>query len=101
MRTRRCVGARDLEWNLILDEWREHQRQHAQKRVMLNGPLLAQFLQQVEQEEMFSLQHEREYEEQALRHAGLGSHQVLPRSDEVPAEITIDLTQLRPLEEYR
>ncbi len=44
----------------VLDEWREHQRQHAQKRVTLNGPLLAQFLQQVEQEETFSLQHERE-----------------------------------------
>jgi hypothetical protein len=101
MRTRKCMGARDLEWNLILDEWREHQRQHAHKRVTLNGPLLAQFLQRVEQEETFSLQHEREYEEQALRRACLGSHQALPRSDEVPAEITIDLTQLRPLEEYR
>ena len=67
MRTRKCMGACDLEWNLILDEWREHQRQHAHKRVTLNGPLLGQFLQRVEQEETFSLQHEREYEEQALR----------------------------------
>ena len=41
------------------------------------------------------------FEEQALRRACLGSHQALPRSDEVPAEITIDLTQLRPLDEYR
>jgi hypothetical protein len=63
--------------------------------------LLAQFLHQVEQEETFSLQHEREYEEQALRRACLGPHQELPRSDEVPPEITIDLTQLRQLEEYR
>jgi Mu transposase, C-terminal len=94
-------GRSEKEWNLILDEWREHQRQHAQKRVTLNGPLLAQFLQRVEQEEKFSLQHEREYEEQALRRACLGSVHSLPRSDEVPAEITIDLTQLRPLEEYR
>ena len=94
-------GRSEKEWNLILDEWREHQRQHAQKRVTLNGPLLAQFLQQVEQEETFSLQHEREYEEQALRSASLGSHPQLPRSDEVPPEITIDFTQLRPLEEYR
>jgi putative transposase len=94
-------GRSEKEWNLILDEWREHQRQHAQKRVTLNGPLLAQFLQQVEQEETFSLQHEREYEEQALRSASLGSHSRLPRSDEIPPEITIDLTKLRHLEEYR
>jgi putative transposase len=40
-------GRSEKEWNLILDEWREHQRQHAQKRVTLNGPLLAQFLLQV------------------------------------------------------
>jgi putative transposase len=88
-------GRSEKEWNLILDEWREHQRQHAQKRVTLNGPLLAQFLQQVEQEETFSLQHEREYEEQALRSASLGSHPQLPRSDEIPPDITIDFTQLR------
>jgi putative transposase len=49
-------GRSEKEWNLILDEWREHQRQHAQKRVTLNGPLLAHFLQRVEQEETFSLQ---------------------------------------------
>ncbi len=94
-------GRSEKEWNLILDEWREHQRQHAQKRVTLNGPLLAQFLQQVEQEETFSREHEREYEEQALRSASLGSHPQLPRSDEIPPEITIDFTQLRHLEEYR
>jgi hypothetical protein len=63
--------------------------------------LLAQFLHQVEQEETFSLQHEREYEELALRRACLGSIHSPPRSDEVPAEIIIDLTQLRHLEEYR
>jgi hypothetical protein len=91
----------EKEWNLILDEWREHQRQHAQKRITLNGPLLAHFLQQVEQEEAFSREREREYEEQTFRRACLGVDPDLPRSDEVPAEITIDLTQLRPLEEYR
>ena len=95
------MGARDLEWNLILDEWREHQRQHAHKRVTLNGPLLAHFLQQVEQEETFSLQHQREYEEQTLRSASFGPHPQLPRSDEIPPEFTIDLTNLRRLEEYR
>ena len=94
-------GRSEKEWNLILDEWREHQRQHAHKRVTLNGPLLAHFLQQVEQEETFSLQHQREYEEQTLRSASLGPHPQLPRSDEIPPEFTIDLTNLRRLEEYR
>ncbi len=94
-------GRSEKEWNLILDEWREHQRQHAHKRVTLNGPLLAHFLQQVEQEETFSLQHQREYEEQTLRSASLGPHPHLPRSNEIPPEITIDLTNLRRLEEYR
>jgi putative transposase len=42
-------GRSEKEWDLILQEWREHQRQHSQKRVALNGPLLAQFLQQVDQ----------------------------------------------------
>ena len=94
-------GRSEKEWNLILDEWREHQRQHAQKHITLNGSLLAQFLQRVEQEETFLLQHEREYEEQSLRQASLGSHPHLPRPDKVSPEITIDLTQLRHLEEYR
>ena len=67
----------------------------------LNGPFLAQFLQQVEQEETFLLQHQREYEEQVLRSASLGPHPHLPRSDEIAPEITIDLTNLRRLEEYR
>ena len=94
-------GRSEKEWNLILDEWREHQRQHAYKRVRLNGPLLAQFLHQVEQEETFSLQHQREYEEQALRQVSLGPFPHLPRAEEIPPDITIDLTQLRHLEEYR
>jgi putative transposase len=94
-------GRSEREWNLILDEWREHQRQYARKRVTLNGPLLAQFLQQVEQEETFSLQHEREFEEQAQRAVSLGLHPRLARSDETPPEVTIDLTHLRHLEEYR
>src|SRR5713226_3468394 len=63
-----------------------YQRQHALKRVTLNGPLLAQFLQRVEQEETYSLQHQREYEEQALRQASLGPFPHLPRSDEIAQE---------------
>jgi putative transposase len=51
-------GRSEKEWNLILDEWREHQRQHAKKRVTLNGHLLGQFLQQIEQEQVSPVQGE-------------------------------------------
>ncbi len=84
-------GRSEKEWNLILDEWREHQRQHARRRVTLNGPLLAQFLQRLEQEEAFSLQHQRDFEEQALRQAILSPSPLLARADETPPEIVIDL----------
>ncbi len=94
-------GRSEKEWNLILDEWREHQRQHAQKRVTLNGHLLGQFLQQIEQEEAFSLQHQRDFEEQVLRQAILRPQPQLKRSDENPPEIIIDFANLRQLEEYR
>jgi putative transposase len=94
-------GRSEKEWNLILEEWREHQRQHSQKRVALNGPLLAQFLQQVEQEEKVALQHQRDYEEQALRHAVLQPKAVdtLPKAS--PSEIVIDFAHIPTFEEYR
>jgi hypothetical protein len=38
-------GRSEREWNLILDEWCEQRRQHTHKRISLNGPLLAKFLQ--------------------------------------------------------
>lgn len=60
-------GRSEHEWNLILEEWREHQRQHHLKRVTLNGPRLADFLQQLEQEEAWLLQRSRDLEEQLQR----------------------------------
>ena len=94
-------GRSEKEWNLILDEWREQQRQHARKRITLNGPLLAQFLQRLEQEEELSLQHQRDYEEQVLRQAILGPQPTLPHSAEHPAEIIIDFAHIPQFEEYR
>ncbi|GHO79901.1 hypothetical protein KSD_76720 [Ktedonobacter sp. SOSP1-85] len=38
-------GRSEREWSLILGEWREQQRQHGKKRVTVNAPLLAHFLQ--------------------------------------------------------
>src|SRR5437764_12780354 len=62
-------GRSEREWNLILDEWREQQRQHSQKRVTLNGPRLSQFLQKLQGDEALLLQRQRDLEEQAQREA--------------------------------
>lgn len=94
-------GRSEKEWSLILEEWREHQRQHSQKRQTLNGPLLAQFLQQVEQEEKIALQHQRDYEEQALRHSALASRPEGSKPDAQPAKIVIDFAHIPTFEEYR
>lgn len=97
-------GRSEKEWDLILEEWREHQRQHSQKRQTLNGPLLAQFLQQVEQEEKIALQRSRDYEEQTLRFTSLQPQlPELPGVNlpEQPEEIVIDFAHLPRFEEYR
>ncbi len=96
-------GRSEKEWGLIVEEWREHQRQHSQKRQTLNGPLLAQFLRQVEQEEEIAFQHQRDYEEQALRHSALASHPEGGKKSKEPepAEIVIDFAHIPAFEEYR
>ena len=95
-------GRSEKEWDLILEEWREHQRQHSHKRQTLNGPLLAQFLLHVEQEEKIALQHQRDYEEHTLRE-GLHLQPQLVRVErsEPPAEIVIDFAHIPTFEEYR
>jgi len=91
----------EREWHLILEEWREHQRQHQQKRITLNGPLLAQFLLQLKDDEALEEQRQRDHEEHAERSALLlrspqdrKPHIALP-----PVEV--DLTTIQPFEEYR
>jgi putative transposase len=91
----------EREWNLILEEWREHQRQHQQKRITLNGPLLAQFLLQLKDDEALEEQRQRDHEEQAERSALLlrslqdrKPHIALP-------PVKVDLTNIQPFEEYR
>src|SRR5438034_10951826 len=83
-------GRSEREWDLILDEWREQQRQHSQKRITLNGPLLAQFLQQLENDEALLLQQQRDLEEQTQREALLlkAPLGVLPR--EAPPLVEVD-----------
>ncbi len=93
-------GRSEREWNLILDEWREQQRQHAQKRISLNGPLLAQFLQKLENDEALLLQQQRDFEEQPLRASILLRSQSKPAESEPPL-IELDLATIPSSEEYR
>ncbi len=93
-------GRSEREWDLILEEWREQQRQHGRKRITLNGPLLAQFLQQLENDEALLLQRQRDLEEQAQREVLLLKTPlgVLPR--EAPPLVEVDLTKIPQYEEY-
>lgn len=86
---------------MILDEWREQQRQHSQKRITLNGPLLAHFLQHLENDEVLLLQRQRDLEEQAQRSALLLKHPSEMKTRDVPALVELDLTKIPHYEEYR
>jgi putative transposase len=95
-------GRSEREWNLILDEWREQQRQHNQKRITINGPLLAQFLQKLQGDEALLLQRQRDLEEQAQREALLLKRPKTPEPTlSVPPRIELDLTKISRYEEYR
>ena len=94
-------GRSEREWNLILDGWREQQRQHAQKRISLNGPLLAQFLQKLEHDEALLLQQQRDFEEQSLRASILPGAQKDPAETFPPPLIELDLATIPRYEEYR
>lgn len=94
-------GRSEQEWNLILEEWREHQRQHNLKRVTLNGKLLGDFLRELEQDEAWQLQRQRELEEQPQREAllisGSGAVEVTQQS---PSPIEVNLSTIRTYEVY-
>ncbi len=95
-------GRSEHEWNLILEEWREHQRQHTQKRVTLNGKLLAEFLHELEKDEAWQLQRLRDLEEQPQREAllQLGNRPVEVIQETETAPIEVDLSTLPTYEVY-
>jgi putative transposase len=98
-------GRSEREWSLILDEWREQQRQQGKKRVTVNGPLLAQFLEEMIAEEDVLIQQQRDHEAQSLREAILGkrsdhSLEKVGMRAERP-EVIVDLTRIPRYEEYR
>ncbi len=94
-------GRSEREWNLIVEEWREQQRQHARQRITLNGPLLAQFLRQLESDEALLLQRQRDLEEQAQRSVILLKAPLDRETREEPPRIEVDLTKIAHYEEYR
>ncbi len=100
-------GRSEQEWELILDEWREHLRQHGQKRITINGPLLAQFLEEVAAEEQLLLQRQRDLEEHPIREAILGKRDIPPGQQltltqpEEDEEGELDLATIPRYEEYR
>jgi len=97
-------GRSEREWQLILDEWRAQQRQHARRRVSIDGPLLAQFLEEIATEEQLLLQRQRDLEGLPVREAIVGQRpQVLiqPEAEVQEDGEELDLAALPKLEEYR
>jgi putative transposase len=100
-------GRSEREWQLILEEWRAHRRQHGQKRLTVNSPLLAQFLETVAAEEQILLQRQRDLEEHSLRDALCGPRPLVPLPE--PATLPdgeeagddLDLATIPQYEEYR
>jgi putative transposase len=97
-------GRSEREWELILDEWREQQRQHGKKRVTVNGPLLAQFLEEVATEEQLLLQQQRDLEGLSIREAIVGQSPMTgppPSAELQEMDEELDLATLPRYEEYR
>jgi putative transposase len=98
-------GRSEREWSLILDEWREQQRQHGKKRVTINGPLLANFLEEMMTEEELLIQRQRDLEAQSIREAILGTSGTKPpemqERQEERGAIILDFTKIPQYEEYR
>lgn len=97
-------GRSEREWQLILDEWREQQRQHGRKRVSVDGPLLAQFLEEIATEEQLLLQRQRDLEGLPVREAIVGQRKAALKPPELQVEVDdeeLDLAALPQYEEYR
>ncbi len=97
-------GRSEREWQLILDEWREQQRQHARRWVSIDGALLAQFLEEIATEEQLLLQRQRDLEGLPVREAIVGQRHPVLKPEDIEAEEDeeeLDLAALPKLEEYR
>jgi hypothetical protein len=79
----------------------QQQRQHGQKRIRVNGVLLAQFLEDIATEEQVLLQRQRDLEGQAIRAAICGAPVALPRPHARDEEEPLDLATIPHYEAYR
>jgi len=94
-------GRSEREWQLILEEWRAQQRAHGKKRISINGPLLAGFLEEIATEEQLLLQQQQDLEGRPIREAIVGKPWV-PEMEPVPEEDEeLDLATIPQYEEYR
>ncbi len=100
-------GHSEREWELVLEEWRAHHRQHSQRRLSINGPLLAAFLEKVAAQEAILMQRQRDLEGLPIRAAISGqrdpvhvSASSLP-SDTERDDDDLDLSTVPQYEEYR
>jgi putative transposase len=98
-------GRSERQLEMIVDEMRSQQRQHGKNRVTVNGPLLAQFLEEMATEEQILLQQQRDLEGQPIREAIVGEVQerdlpAFPVAQEEEIDDELDLTTLPKLEEY-
>jgi putative transposase len=93
-------GRSEWAWQLILEEWWQQLRQHGQKRVRVNGVLLAQFLADIATEEQVLLQRQRDLEGQAIRAAICGPPVAPPRPRTRDEEEPLDLAPIPYYEAY-
>ena len=97
-------GRSERAWHLILDEWREQQRQHGRKRVSVHGPLLARFLAEMATEAQLLLQQQRDLEGVPIREAIVGQsimHRSEPGAEAEGRDDELDLAALPHYEAYR
>ncbi len=97
-------GRSEREWELLLDEWREHQRAHHRKRVSVDSALLATFLQDVLAEEALLSQQQRDLEGASIREAIVGqskTERLPPSNADAEMDDELDLATLPHYEEYR
>ena len=80
------------------------QRQYGKKRVTVNGPLLAHFLEEMIAEEEVLLQQQRDHEAETIREAILSKTKgSFPQQQELETEqpaVVVDLTHIPHYEEY-
>ena len=93
------LGTRNYVFQIFVSRVAQ-QRQHGRTRGTLNGPLLAPFLQKLENDETLLLQRQRDLEEQAHRSALRVKTPRALKPHAAPPPVALDRTKLPQYEEY-